>query len=243
MEDAYDSDKYGHESYTCATRMIMERKQYEKSIPYLWCLEEHCSNCPGETCPTRNQGFKSKETCRSACLTLLGFAQRKKTPPDFDSAEKYYKTAIREWPQNCGALGYLTEYYLQTKNISWASKTLDTVCDRCSNDPTLVNTTLNYFSKHGYEVPMLDSCGTREKRQKDDPKVAHKGPWVLIGGCVAGILALGATGFYGYKTVTNQHRSAKVSTTNMNVVSHKGNLPGRAVVSPRSKRGGAYLVG
>ena len=90
---------------------------------------------------------------------------------------------------------------------------------------------------------MLDSCGTREKRQKDDPKVAHKGPWVLIGGCVAGILALGATGFYGYKTVTNQHRSAKVSTTNMNVVSHKGNLPGRAVVSPRSKRGGAYLVG
>ena len=76
MEDAYDSGTYGHAKYSCAETMVVDEAQYEKAIPYLWCVVGHCANCEGDDddgsgggsgdddgdCPTAGVGLHSNAT-------------------------------------------------------------------------------------------------------------------------------------------------------------------------------------
>lgn len=135
MEDAYDKSAYGHAEYACALRLVETEAQYDKAEPYLWCVLAHCDNCtataaPG-LCPTSGSNLHAVSECKSATYNLLGFSSRKKNNPDFHRAHEYYKEAIGLWPANCGALGYLTELYLQTGNTTKAQQTYESLCATC----------------------------------------------------------------------------------------------------------------
>ena len=161
LVDAFDSERFGHATYGCAEHMLLGKAQYDKAIPYLWCVEPHCADCPGDGCPTTAKGLVTEATCRSGCYTLLGFAERKKSAPDYKSAERYYRKALSLWSENCGALNYLTEFYLQTSNATWAGKTLERLCDACyASDRAAVNATLELFRDYGFPVPSIAACGT-----------------------------------------------------------------------------------
>lgn len=62
---------------------------------------------------------------------LLGYAQRKKTPPDLASAERYYQAALKLDPKHKGALEYYGELLLMKNDLAGAEQMLarlDKVC-------------------------------------------------------------------------------------------------------------------
>ena len=62
---------------------------------------------------------------------LLGFAQRKKTPPNLNAAEFYYQAALKIDPKHKGALEYYGELFLMKNNLPGAEQMLarlDKVC-------------------------------------------------------------------------------------------------------------------
>ena len=197
MLDAYDNERYGHADVACAQRLI-DDKQYDKAIPYLWCASPHCVSCPGDGCSSTTAGLTTEKHCLSECYTLLGFAERKKPEPDFLSAERYYRKALKYRPTNCGALAYLTEFYLQTTNKTWAEKTLKSLCSACyASEFATVNKTLSYFVQAGYDLPALAACGTEGSGESSsggggDDGAPNLMTWLLIGGGVGLLFGAGA---------------------------------------------------
>ena len=62
---------------------------------------------------------------------LLGFAQRKKTPPNLTAAEFYYQAALKIDPKHKGALEYYGELLLMKNDLLGAEQMLarlDKVC-------------------------------------------------------------------------------------------------------------------
>ena len=62
---------------------------------------------------------------------LLGYAQRKKTPPDLAAAERYYQSALKLDPKHKGALEYYGELLLMKNDLAGAEQMLarlDKVC-------------------------------------------------------------------------------------------------------------------
>ena len=62
---------------------------------------------------------------------LLGFAQRKKTPPNLNAAEFYYQAALKIDPKHKGALEYYGELFLMKNDLLGAEQMLarlDKVC-------------------------------------------------------------------------------------------------------------------
>jgi tetratricopeptide (TPR) repeat protein len=62
---------------------------------------------------------------------LLGFAQRKKTPPNLNAAEFYYQAALKIDPTHKGALEYYGELLLMKNDLLGAEQMLarlDKVC-------------------------------------------------------------------------------------------------------------------
>jgi Flp pilus assembly protein TadD len=62
---------------------------------------------------------------------LLGYAQRKKTPPDLAFAERYYQAALKLDPKHKGALEYYGELLLMKNDLAGAEQMLarlDKVC-------------------------------------------------------------------------------------------------------------------
>ena len=62
---------------------------------------------------------------------LLGFAQRKKSPPDLNAAERYYQAALKIDPKHRGALEYYGELFLMKNDFLGAEQMLarlDKVC-------------------------------------------------------------------------------------------------------------------
>ncbi len=62
---------------------------------------------------------------------LLGFAQRKKTPPNLNAAEFYYQAALNIDPKHKGALEYYGELLLMKNDLLGAEQMLarlDKVC-------------------------------------------------------------------------------------------------------------------
>ncbi len=62
---------------------------------------------------------------------LMGYAQRKKSPPDLVSAERYYQAALKIDPKHKGALEYYGELMLMKNDLSGAEQMLarlDKVC-------------------------------------------------------------------------------------------------------------------
>lgn len=62
---------------------------------------------------------------------LLGYAQRKKTPPDLAAAERYYQSALKLEPKHKGALEYYGELLLMKNDLAGAEQMLarlDKVC-------------------------------------------------------------------------------------------------------------------
>ena len=46
-------------------------------------------------------------------------------------ALEYYDDALALWPENCDALSYKTELYVETSNRTKALETLTTLCQTC----------------------------------------------------------------------------------------------------------------
>jgi len=62
---------------------------------------------------------------------LLGYAQRKKTPPDLVAAERYYQAALKIDPKHRGALEYYGELFLMKNDLAGAEQMLtrlDKIC-------------------------------------------------------------------------------------------------------------------
>jgi len=62
---------------------------------------------------------------------LLGYAQRKKSPPDLAAAERFYQSALKIDPKHRGALEYYGELLLMKNDLAGAEQMLarlDKVC-------------------------------------------------------------------------------------------------------------------
>ena len=55
---------------------------------------------------------------------LLGYAQRKKSPPDLNAAERYYQAALKIDPKHRGALEYYGELFLMKNDLPGAEQML-----------------------------------------------------------------------------------------------------------------------
>jgi tetratricopeptide (TPR) repeat protein len=55
---------------------------------------------------------------------LLGYAQRKKNPPDLAAAERYYQAALKIDPKHKGALEYYGELFLMKNDLAGAEQML-----------------------------------------------------------------------------------------------------------------------
>jgi tetratricopeptide (TPR) repeat protein len=55
---------------------------------------------------------------------LLGYAERKKSPPDLNAAERYYQAALKIDPKPKGALEYYGELLLMKNDLSGAEQML-----------------------------------------------------------------------------------------------------------------------
>ena len=82
---------------------------------------------------------------------LLGFAQRKKTPPNLNAAEFYYQAALKIDPKHKGALEYYGELLLMKNNLPGAEQMLarlDKVCFfSCEEYRDLKETIAKYKTK------------------------------------------------------------------------------------------------
>ena len=63
---------------------------------------------------------------------LMGYAQRKLTPPDLVAAQRHYDNALRINPQHQGALEYAGELALMKSDLATAEKYLATLARLCS---------------------------------------------------------------------------------------------------------------
>ena len=125
--------------------LIENHQQYDKAEPYLWCVLGHCAGCDVDgTCPTAYLGLDTTTMCESAVFNYLGFVNRKKAAPDYDHARTYYDTALDLWPENCGALAYLTELHLTLNNATAASTTHARLCAACDGS---------------FAAPLVDAMG------------------------------------------------------------------------------------
>ncbi|MFZ9154666.1 MAG: tetratricopeptide repeat protein, partial [Polynucleobacter sp.] len=62
---------------------------------------------------------------------LLGYAQRKKTPPDLVAAERYYQAALKIDPKHRGALEYYGELFLMKNDLAGAEQMLARLNKAC----------------------------------------------------------------------------------------------------------------
>lgn len=62
---------------------------------------------------------------------LLGYAQRKKTPPDLTAAERYYQAALKIDPKHRGALEYYGELFLMKNDLAGAEQMLTRLNKAC----------------------------------------------------------------------------------------------------------------
>jgi len=62
---------------------------------------------------------------------LLGYAQRKKTPPDLAAAERYYQAALKIDPKHRGALEYYGELFLMKNDLAGAEQMLARLNKAC----------------------------------------------------------------------------------------------------------------
>ncbi len=62
---------------------------------------------------------------------LLGYAQRKKTPPDLTAAERYYQAALKIDPKHRGALEYYGELFLMKNDLAGAEQMLARLNKAC----------------------------------------------------------------------------------------------------------------
>jgi len=62
---------------------------------------------------------------------LLGYAQRKKTPPDLVAAERYYQAALKIDPKHRGALEYYGELFLMKNDLASAEQMLARLNKAC----------------------------------------------------------------------------------------------------------------
>jgi Tfp pilus assembly protein PilF len=62
---------------------------------------------------------------------LLGYAQRKKSPPDLASAERYYQSALKIDPKHKGALEYYGELLLMKNDLAGAEQMLARLDKAC----------------------------------------------------------------------------------------------------------------
>lgn len=62
---------------------------------------------------------------------LLGYAQRKKSPPDLAAAERYYQAALKIDPKHRGALEYYGELFLMKNDLAGAEQMLAQLNKAC----------------------------------------------------------------------------------------------------------------
>jgi hypothetical protein len=62
---------------------------------------------------------------------LLGYAQRKKSPPDLNAAERYYQAALKIDPKHKGALEYYGELFLMKNDLPGAEQMLARLDKAC----------------------------------------------------------------------------------------------------------------
>jgi Flp pilus assembly protein TadD len=62
---------------------------------------------------------------------LLGYAQRKKTPPDLAAAERFYQAALKIDPKHRGALEYYGELLLMKNDLAGAEQMLARLDKAC----------------------------------------------------------------------------------------------------------------
>ena len=62
---------------------------------------------------------------------LLGYAQRKKTPPDLAAAERFYQAALKIDPKHRGALEYYGELLLMKNDLAGAEQMLERLDKAC----------------------------------------------------------------------------------------------------------------
>ena len=62
---------------------------------------------------------------------LMGYVQRKSSPPDLDAAERYYREALRIDPRHRGALEYSGELYLMKGDLARAEQQLAALDKAC----------------------------------------------------------------------------------------------------------------
>jgi Flp pilus assembly protein TadD len=62
---------------------------------------------------------------------LLGYAQRKKSPPDLVAAERFYQSALRIEPKHKGALEYYGELLLMKNDLAGAEQMLARLDKAC----------------------------------------------------------------------------------------------------------------
>jgi len=133
-------------------------------------------------CPTAHWGIPNKDGCESAVYNLLGFSHRKFalhltvgddakpheawTHLDVDRkaeehvetelalAQQYYEKAIDLWPDNCGALAYESELYLQKGELTTSWNKLRDLCESyvCGDSPQAVET-VSMFQAAGARLP------------------------------------------------------------------------------------------
>ncbi len=63
---------------------------------------------------------------------LMGYAQRKQTPPDLAAAERYYDAALKLVPAHLGALEYSGELYLMKGELVRAEARLAELAKACN---------------------------------------------------------------------------------------------------------------
>ena len=66
----------------------------------------------------------ANETNSADWNNLMGYAQRKKSPPDLVSAERYYQAALKIDPKHKGALEYYGELMLMKNDLPGAEQML-----------------------------------------------------------------------------------------------------------------------
>lgn len=62
---------------------------------------------------------------------LLGYAQRKKSPPDLAAAERFYQSALKIDPKHRGALEYYGELLLMKNDLAGAEQMLARLDKAC----------------------------------------------------------------------------------------------------------------
>jgi Flp pilus assembly protein TadD len=62
---------------------------------------------------------------------LLGYAQRKKSPPDLAAAERFYQAALKVDPKHRGALEYYGELLLMKNDLAGAEQMLARLDKAC----------------------------------------------------------------------------------------------------------------